>query len=150
MAADQFQRDYDYYMKVWQDQQKYHSKKASMFKRNHQILQVVIAVGAVLVPILLGIQGVSPIIPTILSAAVAIATAWENIFKNGDNWRSNRQTSELLKREFRMLKTRSAAYKTADDPFDLFVTNVETILSEQNQMFATINKSEINAAGTQP
>jgi hypothetical protein len=136
MATDREQ----YYIGEWQKQKDYHSKKAGQFKTRYQISQILIVVGSVSVPVLLGISEIPTIVPTLISLMVAILTGLEGISKNGENWVTYRRTSEQLKREQRAYLTRTAEYKDTESPFDVFVTRVEAILSQQNQSFGTINR----------
>lgn len=123
-----------YYMDQWKQQQEYHSKKAKDFKQRHQLLQTIIVVGALVVPIALNMDGISPFIPTAISLVVALATGLENVYRYGEQWVTFRRTSEMLKREQRMYIARAEAY-TGANPFDVFVQRVEGILGEQNQTF---------------
>lgn len=146
MATDREQ----YYIGEWQKQKDYHSKKASQFKTRYQITQILIVVGSVSVPVLLSMEGVAQIVPQLVSLVVAILTGLEGISKNGENWVTYRRTSEQLKREQRAYLTRTAEYKDTDNPFDMFVTRVEVILSQQNQSFGTINQpSEMTQSNSQ-
>lgn len=135
-----------YYMDQAKQQQEYHSKKAKGYKQSYQFLQVIIVVGAVLVPVLLATPSVPPIVPTVVSIMVAIATGLENVFKNGENWVAFRRTSELIKREQRMYFARAAEY-ASPNPFDVFVQRVEAVLSEQNQTFVQSSVSEQASTG---
>lgn len=129
-----------YYIEEWQKQKDYHSKKAGQFKQRYQITQILIVVGSVSVPVLLGISVMPTIVPTLISLMVAVLTGLEGISKNGENWVTYRRTSEQLKREQRAYLTRTAEYKDVENPFDVFVTRVEAILSQQNQSFGSINR----------
>ena len=130
-----------YYMDQWKEQQAYHSRKARAFKQRHQLLQAIIVIGALVVPILLNLDGVPAIIPTLVSVLVAVATGVENVFKYGENWVAFRRTSEMLKREQRMYIARAEAYANAN-AFDVFVQRVEAILGEQNQTFVQVHAGE--------
>jgi len=130
-----------YYIDQAKQQQEYHSQKARRYKRSHQVLQIIIVVGALIVPVLLTVDGVPTIVPTLVSILVAIATGLENVFKYGENWIAFRRTSELIKREQRMYIARAGDYATGN-PFDLFVQRIEAALSEQNQTFVQSNVGE--------
>ncbi|MCA9903170.1 MAG: DUF4231 domain-containing protein [Anaerolineae bacterium] len=131
MMAEERQK---YYMDQARQQQEYHSQKAKGYKQSYQFLQVIIVVGALIVPVLLATSSIPQIVPVVVSILVAIATGLENVFKNGEKWVSFRRTSELIKREQRMYFARAAEYATSN-PFDVFVQRVEVVLSEQNQTF---------------
>lgn len=130
-----------YYIDQAKQQQEYHSKKAKSYKRSHQILQIIIVVGALIVPVLLTIDGMPKIVPTLVSILVAIASGFENVFKNGENWIAFRRTSEIIKREQRMFLARAGEYAVSN-PFDVFVQRVEATLGEQNQTFVQAHANE--------
>lgn len=113
----------------WQQQRDYYSKQSARNKRWHQSLLVFTAVGAIAVPILLNIPEVPKWVPTILSGLVAAATAIENVYHFGDNWRNFRQTLEMLKRERALFDAGVGPYKDPRVAFDRFVKTVEDLIA---------------------
>jgi hypothetical protein len=86
-----------FYMKYrWQNQWLYYDAKASECKRNYQALQLVIGVGSVAVPVLLGFGGAMATVATVLSLVVAASAAIENVKKYGD-LPSGRRTASARK-----------------------------------------------------
>ncbi len=129
-----------YYMEHrWYSQWAYFDKRASESKRRYQYLQLVIGVGSVIVPVLVGIQGLTEEARNILylgtvtiSLGVAIATALENVFKHGDNWRSYRQAAEDMKQEKSLYDVKAGRYADNPKPFMRFVERCEEIMAQQN------------------
>lgn len=117
------------------EQLKYYSRKASYNKIWHLSLQVIIGLGAIAVPFLIGFNWVSQWIPPVLSILVAAATAVENIFKFGNNWRNFRQTEEALKQQRFLFEARAGRYRRSKDPFTLFVETCEGVMAQETQRF---------------
>ncbi len=125
-----------FYMKYrWQAQWLYYDQKASECKKNYQMLQLVIGVGSVAVPVLLGFGGTMATVATVLSLVVAASAAIENVKKYGDSWRSYRQAAEQLQREKSMYDVSAGPYRSAKRPFTRFVERCEEIIGQQNGQF---------------
>ena len=123
----------------WHSQWTFFDKKASENKARYQRLQVVIGVGSVAVPVLVGIKGdttemqnVLYLLTVVISLGVAIAAALENVYKFGDNWRSYRQAAEELKQEKSLYDIRAGRYTNIPKPFTRFVERCEEIIAQQN------------------
>ncbi len=115
----------------------YYSKRASFNKTCHLSLQVIIGLGAIAVPFLIGFDWVLKWIPPTLSILVAAATALENIFKFGNNWHNFRQTEEALKQQQFLFETEAGRYRRSKEPnpFTLFVETCEGLMADESQRF---------------
>lgn len=134
-----------YLQQRWQSQRDYYSKRSAENRRWHQSLQLFIALAAVAVPILLNISQVSTVIPMILSGLIAGATALENVYHYGDNWRNYRQTLETLKRERALFDAKAGLYGDQKKAFLLFVERVESVLSEETVRYFPDERSKAQA-----
>jgi hypothetical protein len=124
-----------YYLKQrWQSQWLWYDKKAAENKNKHQLLQVVIGVGSVAVPVLLGIEALRTYAVWV-SLVVAAAASIENVKKYGDNWRSYRRAAENLSREKSLYDVNAGPYRTAKKPFARFVERCEEVIAQQNGQF---------------
>jgi hypothetical protein len=124
-----------FYLKQrWQSQWLWYDKKASENKNKHQFLQVVIGVGSVTVPVLLGIEALRGYAVWV-SLIVAAAASIENVKKYGDNWRSYRRAAENLSREKSLYDVNAGPYRTAKKPFARFVERCEEVIAQQNGQF---------------
>lgn len=129
-----------YYMEHrWHSQWKYYDERAAQAKSRHLALQLIIGIGSVTVPVLVGIQigegqvqQVLSVITIVISLIVAIATAIENVMKYGDSWRNYRAATEELQREKTMYDTLSGPYRRSTNPFRLFVERCEGVIEKQN------------------
>lgn len=142
-AVDQ-QREQDYMTNRWLNQQKYYSNKASASKRQHMTFQLITAIGAVAVPILLNINfgqadSIKQITITAIALVVAVVTAIDRTLKPGDDWYNFRRASEALKTQGWLYKTRVDPYHRSN-AFDVFVKNCEAIITAQNDIFAQQNQ----------
>lgn len=122
----------------WHSQWSFFDKKASQNKRNYIRLQLIIGIGSVTVPVLVGIRvegyfrEILYLSTVFISLAVAIAAAIENINKYGENWRSYRQAAEDLKQEKSLYDIRAGRYADIPAPFARFVERTEEIIAQQN------------------
>jgi hypothetical protein len=124
-----------YYMKHrFQSQWLWYDKKSAENKNKHQVLQVVIGVGSVAVPVLLGIETLRSYAVWV-SLVVAAAASIENVKKYGENWRSYRRAAENLNREKALYDVQAGPYKAAKRPFARFVERCEEVIAQQNGQF---------------
>jgi hypothetical protein len=131
--SDVARRERAYLQHRWEEQCRYYAEKADLNKVRHQRTQLFVAAGGVVVPVLLEVP---TIIPAALSLLIAMATAIENVYKYGDNWRTFRQTLEALKRERALYDARTGPYDT--DPrtaFKRFVERSEAIFAEETNRY---------------
>lgn len=129
-----------YYMEHrWHAQWNWYDKRAAFFKKRHLRIQLVIGVGAGLVPALVAINTTDPVaaswlkfVTICVSLVVTTFTVWENVYKHGDMWRSFRSAAEDLAREKSMYDMRAGQYKRVKAPFMRFVERTEEIVAKQN------------------
>lgn len=120
-----------YLAERWQSQRDYYSRKSARNKQLYQGFQIFVALSAVAVPVLLAIPEMPKIIPAIMSGLVAAATAIENVYHFGDNWRTFRQTLEALKRERALYDAEAGPYGNSKTAFRRFVERSENIIAEE-------------------
>jgi len=140
MTAQSSDQERFYMEHRWHAQWSWYDKRASDAKTTHQRLQLIIGIGSVTVPVLVGFSlfdqlgvGIAQQILTVaISLAVAIASAVENVLKPGDNWRSFRAAAEELTREKAMYDVKAGPYRRTKNPFQLFTERCEDIIAKQN------------------
>jgi hypothetical protein len=153
-------REKQYLTTRWQEQRDYYSRKSSENKRAYQRVQLVIGIGAVLVPVLLSfdiripfgdtqIALTSPL-AAIISGLVAAAAAVENVYKYGENWRNFRRALEGLKREHALFISRAGKYRNEVNAFPNFVESIESIIAEETGNFTMPQQGGGQRGGTQP
>jgi hypothetical protein len=125
----------------WWSQWACFDKKAAENKRQYHRLQLMIGVGSVTVPVLVGIpptsldataQTILYFATVVISLLVAISAALENIYQFGDNWRSYRNAAEELLQEKSIYDVRAGRYAGHGAPFTRFVERCEEIIAQQN------------------
>ena len=134
----------------WQQQRDYYSRQSARNKRWHQYLLAFSTIGALIVPVLLNIDQVPKLVPTILSVLVSVALALDNVFHFGENWRSFRQTLEALKQERIYFETGIDPYADAQTAFSLFVQTCEEIMQAEGKSYFERDKSKKYNASTHP
>jgi hypothetical protein len=123
----------------WFAQWAWYDARATFYKKRYQRIQLGIGIGAVAVPVLVGVSGFDPMTDTalkiatvVISLMVAALTAWENVYKHGENWRLFRAAAEDLSREKSMYDMQAGPYLRAEQPFVRFVERCEVIMAQQN------------------
>jgi len=145
--------EYSYLEDRWKSQKDYYSKNSGKNKKRYQYLQLWVGVGAVLVPVVLTLSYLEPyntLVAALISASVAVATAAENIFQYGTNWRNFRQASEGLKREKVLYETETGPYRLAKDPFRRFVERSEDIIAVETGQYFQYMDETVQKAEPQP
>lgn len=132
----------------WHAQWAWYDKRAADAKRWHQTFQVIIGVGSVSVPVLVGFNPPEEwrfpltILTVGISLAVAIAAALENVYKHGDNWRNFRAAAEELTREKSMYDMGAGPYRRAKNKLAVFIERCEDIIAKQNGNWLQLQRSE--------
>jgi hypothetical protein len=137
MDIQQHQDKAEQYKKNVQEEYSKYYRRADLNTIAHNILQICILVGAAIVPFLLNIASVPKLIPTIISAVVAVAAVMANYYKFGERGRIDRLTAQELHQEYNLYDTERGDYKskTPKEALDLFLDRAETILGKHDQRF---------------
>jgi hypothetical protein len=94
------------------------------------------AVAAAAVPVLINLEGVPPIVPTLLSLLVTILVSLEGVFHLREHWKNYDLIKSFLRQESCLFQARAGAYKhkTQHEAFVLLVERVEDgIAKERSQ-----------------
>jgi Protein of unknown function (DUF4231) len=123
------------YIHFCDEQATYYDKAAAWNRKMNAIVQTIIITGAAITPFLLNISQVPKIVPTVLSAIVALVTATSSLFKYEHYWTSYRHIAREITRERRLFDLRVGKYKDMreEEAFEFFVTSVETIMDSIQQ-----------------
>lgn len=123
----------------WYSQWSFFDKKATENKNKYFRTQLIVGLGSVTVPVLVGIRTLNDdvnnllyIFTIIISLSVAMATAIESLYTFGDNWRSYRQAAEDLHQEKTIYDVKAGRYQDNPAPFTRFVERCEEIIAQQN------------------
>lgn len=130
----------------WYDKK---SQKAQKYYKAMQIIEIVLAS---LIPLLsaysTSFQCIS-IIVGIFGSSIAIIEAISKLNKYHENWIQYRTTCEMLKYQKYLYITHSAPYNNDDEAIEnVFVRNIENIVSSENNQWKMINVEKENANST--
>lgn len=125
------------------DQIAWYSKKSSWNQRVYKIAQTVEIVLASSIPFFAGFASQmnwASILIGSFGVIIAVIESLSKLYKLHENWIQYRSTSELLKYQKFLFTTQSAPYTTTDETvFNLFVRNVEQIVSSENNQWKITN-----------
>ena len=123
----------------WYSQWSYFDAKATENKNRYYRTQLIVVIGSVAVPVLVGItspnqdvQRVLSMITVIISLSVAMSAALESLYTFGDNWRSYRSAAEDMHQEKSLYDVKAGRYSDAPQAFMRFVERCEEIIAQQN------------------
>ena len=78
-----------------------------------------------------------------LGAAIAIIESLTKLYKWHENWIEYRTTCELLRYQKHLFVTKSSPYNTEPESIEnLFVRNIENIISSENNKWKVVNANE--------
>ena len=124
----------------WYDKKSMHAQKRY---KQFQITEIVLAA---LIPLLSGYTASCTLIPIIIGifgAVIAIIESITKLNKYHENWIQYRSTCELLRYQKHLYLTRSFPYNPTDETIDnIFVKNVENIISAENNQWKVLNTME--------
>lgn len=134
----------EYLKDRYEDQIGWYDRKAADNQRIFKWLQWAVIVLAAITPILIELKlaGLFGHVPTLTSAIVAILTAGLSTFKYQEHWINYRTTCEALRKEKHFYDAELGDYRTADDKAGLFVGRVENLISRENTMWVSTQKTE--------
>jgi Protein of unknown function (DUF4231) len=138
-------KDRTYPPNYTQEQKDYiesHHKRADFYYEQartywflHHFFQVISLVGASSIPYLLIITEVPKLVPTIISAIVALSTAFVTYYRFLDRSQGLFSTSADMTRELRKFHMCVGAYKelSSEQAFDLLMKQLDTLTQTQYQ-----------------
>ena len=85
-----------------------------------------------------------------LGVSIAFFEGVMSLNKYQENWAQYRATAESLKREKMLYETQSGKYEKQENPFHMFVLEVETLLKEENSKWAEYVREKEASAQKQP
>lgn len=115
--AQNLQSTYEEYEKVIDDHLRYYEKQVTDNSRWHNGLQLVVLLGSIMLPFLVGNAGMVqeahlPLwIPIVLSLIVALAAGIDGYFKFGDTCNTFRSVCQLITREKRWYRFQIEPYQ---------------------------------------
>jgi hypothetical protein len=128
--------------------------KADEARRRYVRLRLITVVGAVIVPVLVGLnsdEGWVEAATVGLSLIVAVSAAIEQFFHFGERWQHYRRNVERLKSEgWRYFQLADGYGATHESAFPEFARRVEAILGEETDVFISEVTAERQQGQAQP
>ncbi|MBD2504187.1 DUF4231 domain-containing protein [Anabaena azotica] len=131
----------------WLDQMLWMEAQAGKARNRYHGLRLVTIIGGVILPALVSLNINSSTVRDLfvwstfaLSQLVAISAAIEEFFHYGERWRHYRRTAESLKTQgwqFFQLAGPYVDYKSHEQAFSFFSTQVEDIIQKDVEVYAT-------------
>lgn len=131
-----------------EEQIEWMGKKSKKNKRNHLISKTIIIILSVLIPFLTGYitdDATGNIVKISVGVSGVIIAALESIqslLKYQENWVQYRSAIEQLNRENFLFQTKAGLYASSKQPFKDFVAKIESILGDENQLWAEYASSK--------
>lgn len=126
----------------------WYDKKSQECQRKYKRYQVIEIIIASLIPLLSGFATDYKIIAFIIGicgSVIAIIESITKLNKYHENWVEYRATCELLRYQKNLFITQSSPYNLSEETVEnLFVKNIENIISSENNKWKAVNIKENN------
>lgn len=130
------------------DQIEWYDKKSVICQKKYKTTQTIEIVLAALIPLLSSYTTDCVAIAFIIGAlgsAIAVIESLTKLYKWHENWIEYRSTCELLRFQKNLFLTKSAPYNTEPESIEnIFVCNIENIISSENNKWKIINTNNAN------
>ena len=107
--------------------------KGEHYRLGYLTMACTSAVAAATVPVLINLEGVPPIFPTLLSLLVTILVGFEGIIHFREHWKNYDLMKSFLRQEACLFQARAGTYRGRDEgeAFVLLVERVEDAISKE-------------------
>ena len=139
----------EYIEKRVDDQIEWYDKKSLEAQKRYKWLQTIEIIIASFIPLLSGYAGHKYIafIIGLFGSIIAIIESISKLNKYHENWIQYRMTCEMPRYQKHLFLTDSAPYNTEDETIEnIFVRNIENIISSENNQWKNINSMQEEAA----
>lgn len=134
------------------DQINWYDKKSASCQKKYKTTQTIEIILAASIPLLSAYSKdciIIAILVGLLGAAIAVIESLTKLYKWHENWIEYRTTCELLRYQKYLFETKSTPYNTEPESIEnLFVRNIENIISSENNKWKTINTSDVKRENT--
>ena len=131
------------------DQIDWYDKKSVKCQRTYKIFQITEIILASLIPLLAAYSEKYTIIAIcvgLFGSIIAIIESITKLNKYHENWIEYRTTCELLRYHKNLFETHSYPYAVSEETVEnLFVKNIENIISSENNKWKSLNTEEHSA-----
>ncbi len=129
-----------YLQERYNDQVSWYDRRSIFYKRLNYIFQIFTIFISAVIPIFAILE--QKWITVVLSAIMAIFIGTLNFCKFEEKWHNYRSTCESLKKELYYYKAKIHKYRDVTEPEELFIENVESIISSEHTKWMRIEKDK--------
>lgn len=133
------------------EQIKWYDEKSQKHQKHYKILKTLEIILVAIIPVITIVINInSKWIITSLASAILIFQAINQLNKNHENYIEYRSTCEALKHEKMLFLYKSGVYSNEESDtarFSLLVNRAETIISNENINWSTMQYDEVNKKG---
>ena len=121
-------------------------RKGERYRWSYLITAATAAIAAAAVPVLINLDGVSPLVPTLLSLLVTILVSVEGIFHLREHWKNYDLMKSFLRQEACLFQAQAGVYrdKDAHEAFVLLVERVEDGISKERAQTIEMRTARTN------
>lgn len=125
-------------------------KKGNRYRWSYLLMASTATVGAATVPVLINLDKVDKIVPTLVSLLVTILVGLEGLLHLREHWRNYDLMKTYLRGEENLFRAGAGAYKNLppNEAFPLFVERIESEIAKERTQ--TIDMRTARAAEQQP
>ena len=133
--------EFNKYLKErYNDQVSWYDGRAILYKKLNYVFQIPTIFIAAIIPIFAVLE--NKWVTVTLSAILAIFVGIANFGKFEEKWHNYRTACETLKKELYYYKSRIGEYRDTEEPEELFIQRVESVISREHTRWLTIEKSK--------
>lgn len=144
----------EYIEKRVDNQINWYDKKSQDSQKRYKQLQIAEIIFASLIPLLSGHMAscnYMAIIVGLFGAVIAVIESISKLNQYHENWIQYRSTCEMLRYQKHLYLTESAPYNKREETIDnIFVRNIENIISSENNQWKNINTAREEANDDKP
>ena len=129
-----------------EDQIGWYDKKSAYNQRMFKMLKAATIVIAIAIP-LCAAFGAPPAITAVLGALIALIEAIQQLNQYQQYWITYRSTCEALKHEKFLFLGKAGPYASAANPLALLAERVESLVSQENAKWASLQEQSPKAQG---
>ena len=138
---------YRYFEDRLEDQINWYDKNAIKYKKYHNMTEITTILMSTSIPFLAGFIGINRdlliLVFSILGFAITLLTSISSFLKFHEKWQEYRTTAETLKHEKFLFEYSSGVYKDIENPEQLLVERVESLISSENSNWVRRIKTKI-------
>lgn len=135
----------DYLLNRIDDQINWYDKNSARSKRKATIVKIIVMGLSAFIPVLtnLGLENtLAKVFISVIAAFITFTEGFSSFKKYNENWIEYRRVCETIKHEKFMFIYKSGIYQNEDSDFNYFVERAESIISQENLNWASLNKTK--------